>query len=112
MMIRQAVSQTPRETRRGPGGVGAAHPDPYKRLAFGVAAMISLTLPATVGVILVFQPASAARTMTASVGSSVVSLSFGQSTYASACAVCHGGNAEGVNRYRGEEVLRDASHCA
>lgn len=77
--------------------------DPYRARAVWMTLVFTLTIPAILGAIVVFQPTPAPPghewiAAAGEFGVSQESLALGQAVYRNACLVCHGPNGEGVPR--------------
>lgn len=77
--------------------------DPYRARAVWMSLVFTLTIPAILGAIVVFQPTPAPPghgwlVAAENSGYSEETLTLGQEVYRRACLVCHGANGEGVPR--------------
>lgn len=83
------------------GAGGAGGDDPYRGRAIGMSVMLTLTLPALLTLMVSVTP-EPPRDPTAvwaeALGVPAQTIIEGRSVYASSCAVCHGGDAQGVPR--------------
>ena len=78
---------------------GTSRPDPHKWRAFAVPALFAPVLPALLAVIVATQPEPPAHPWAeraASLGVAPNQITFGEVTFANACALCHGPDAEGM----------------
>lgn len=98
----------PRHSTDTREALSTLNPDPYRWHAYGLAMILTLTLPVLLAVVVMARPEPASRAgvvrssllvggQAAEVGVVDLSSSLGGSTYAASCAVCHGPSGDGVH---------------
>jgi len=95
------MSSTHSSGRRGPGAHGKAAPDPHRNAIIGIAMVVTLTLPAIFGVMVLARPEPPLPAWSAeadALGVERIDLVLGERTFRNTCSLCHGQNAEGRAR--------------